>query len=54
MPTMIEYALRETNPDTYPLPVTPGISPLRGLAIGLALGLSAWLAAGWLLWVVTA
>lgn len=52
MATMIEHALRDTNPDVYPIPATPHTSPLRGLAIGIILGLAAWIAAGWAVWLL--
>ena len=54
MPTMIEHALRDTLSDTIMVPDTTRNGPMRGLAIGIALGLCVWCAAGWLMWLLTA
>ena len=48
MPTMIEAALRDTEDWPHPR----AAHPLRGLAVGISLGLAAWVAAGWAVWLL--
>ncbi len=52
MPTVIEQTLGTPVP-ARPIPrdvITA--SPLRGLAIGIAIGLGLWVAAGWAVWLL--
>lgn len=48
MPTLIQAALRDGADAPHPRVA----HPLRGLALGIGLGLAAWVAVGWVLWLV--